>query len=221
MRRAKQLEQNILRVFKQLLESTKQYYSRETSIAERQSAIKSEFEHWRSILQAQQTRDVLEPIFRQLSEWAKELPNEAVRTLITSRLEELERIEAKLKRFVPLKDKELEKALKMARQTVLKKNDKATIDSLPASWEELQKQFAALEQEIKSVLAESKNLPRKQKKASRNQMLGRFGLAVFGAILAFGNVLLAMNANLPTETSQASITLGAGCFTKAALKKGN
>ncbi len=215
-----QTEQNILQGFKQLLENTKQLFSREAPIPERQQAIEREFKKWNQTLQDNESREILERIFEKMSELVQDLPIEQTRAILKHRLHELEQIEKKLKRYVPIKDKDLQTSLEIARQIILKQGAGEKSKSvLPTTITGLQEQFAELEQESKQALAESKNYPRRKKKKYRQHALRRFGLATMGTILAFGNVLLAMQAHLPVETSQASITAGAGCLTAAALKK--
>ena len=215
-----QTEQKILQGFKQLLENTKQLFSREATIPERQQAIEGEFKKWNQTLQEKESQKILERIFEKMSELVQDLPNEKTRDILKYRLHELEQIEIKIKRYVPIKDKDLQTSLEIARQIILNQGtEEKSKNVLPTTFAGLQEQFAELEQKSKQALAESKNYPRRKKKKYRQQALRRFGLATMGAILAFGNVLLALQAHLQVETSQASITAGAGCLTAAALKK--
>jgi len=162
-------------------------------------------------------------MFLKLTELLKDLPSEKVQSLFENNFQTLQTVEAHIKRYVPLKDKELRQALTIAKQMVRKRDGIAEMtDSLPQSVEQLQERFASVQRDTTEQLAESTTLPRKKKKKSRQHTLYRLWLAGVGTILALGNVLLAMRAGgLPEATSQASITAGAGCLTAAALKKSN
>lgn len=218
-----QANEPVLNSFKQLMQTVAQIYHRNASVEARQEAIEREFEEWASRLKSEDTQEKLDRMFLKLTELLKDLPSETVQSLFENDFQTLQTVETQIKRYVPLKDKELRQALNIAKQAIRKRDGLAEMtNSFPKSVEQFEERFADLRQETKEQLAESSTLPRKQKKKSRQHTLYRLWLAGMGTILALGNVLLAMRAGgLPEATSQASITAGAGCLTAAALKKSN
>lgn len=212
-------ENEILDELRNVFDTVKANYHKSGPIAARQQGIKRAIDEIKELVKDDKKRTELDQLFSRVSE-ALSSENALANTIeLLKKRDDFVKFEQPMKSLMAIRDKELKKVLDSAAEAL---PDVESIEELkeavPTSTEAFLNSLELHLQKASEVLYLTKDMPRREKKAAREDEKSKIWALSMGTALSIGNVLLSLTG-LGASVATASITAGAGVVGSTVLKK--